>query len=171
MTVTVDINAPTISMTARPPAPSRGSSVVVAANASDDSGVAGVQFLLDGAPLGAEVTSLPYSITWDSTTVAPGTHTRPHWRATPSGGPAVSGSINVTTAGSKLTPTIAWAAPAPIASGTPLGPVQFNATASVPGTFVYSPPAGTVLPVGTGQPLSVTFTPTDTANYTRRRPT
>jgi len=43
---------------------------------------------------------------------------------------------------------------------------QLNATASVPGTFVYTPSAGAVLNAGTGQTLSVTFTPTDTANYT-----
>lgn len=41
---------------------------------------------------------------------------------------------------------------------------QLDATASVPGTFVYTPPAGTVLPVGT-QTLSVTFTPTDSVHY------
>ena len=36
----------------------------------------------------------------------------------------------------------------------------------VPGTFVYTPAAGTVLNAGAAQTLSVTFTPTDTANYT-----
>ena len=36
--------------------------------------------------------------------------------------------------------------------------------ASVPGTIVYTPAAGTVLTVGTTN-LSVTFTPTDTTNY------
>ena len=41
-----------------------------------------------------------------------------------------------------------------------------NATASVPGTFVYTPAAGTVLSAGAAQSLSVTFTPTDAANYT-----
>ena len=39
------------------------------------------------------------------------------------------------------------------------------ATPEVPGTFVYNPPAGTIEPVGTDT-LSVTFTPTDTTNYT-----
>ena len=38
-------------------------------------------------------------------------------------------------------------------------------TPQVPGTFVYNPPAGTVEPVGTDT-LSVTFTPTDTIDYT-----
>ena len=49
--------------------------------------------------------------------------------------------------------------------GGSLGSSQLDATANVPGTFVYAPPAGTVLPVGNGQTLSVTFTPTDTLDY------
>src|SRR5438874_3134552 len=65
----------------------------------------------------------------------------------------------------KPTPTLAWPIPADIVYGTPLGPNQLNATTDVPGTFVYDPPAGTVLPVGLVQTLSVTFTPTDTATY------
>lgn len=63
-------------------------------------------------------------------------------------------------------PTITWSNPADIGSGTPLGAAQLNATASVPGQFVYNPPAGTVLPVGSNQPLTVTFLPTDSTNYT-----
>jgi len=65
-----------------------------------------------------------------------------------------------------ITPVVAWANPANIVVGTPLGPAQLNATADVPGTFVYDPPAGTVLGVGLAQSLSVTFTPADTASYT-----
>ncbi len=38
-------------------------------------------------------------------------------------------------------------------------------TPPIPGTFVYNPPAGTIEPVGTDT-LSVTFTPTDTTDYT-----
>ena len=64
-----------------------------------------------------------------------------------------------------VTPSITWAPPGPISYGTPLSATQLDATSSVPGTFVYSPAAGTVLPAGT-QTLSVTFTPTDTVNYT-----
>jgi WD40 repeat protein len=72
----------------------------------------------------------------------------------PSGGPPAS----------KVTPTITWPAPSPITNPTPLSTTQLDATASVPGTFVYTPPAGTVLAAGT-QTLSVAFTPTDTAAY------
>jgi FG-GAP-like repeat/Bacterial Ig-like domain (group 3) len=38
------------------------------------------------------------------------------------------------------------------------------ATPSIPGTFVYTPPAGSIEPVGTNT-LSVTFTPADTTTY------
>src|SRR6185295_7704737 len=41
-----------------------------------------------------------------------------------------------------------------------------NATASTLGTFAYTPAAGAVLPAGAAQTLSVTFTPTDAANFT-----
>jgi hypothetical protein len=62
-------------------------------------------------------------------------------------------------------PTLTWTNPASIVYGTPLSSDQLNATASVPGTFTYSPPAGTVLYAINDQPLSVVFTPADTADY------
>ncbi|HZP49422.1 MAG TPA: Ig-like domain-containing protein [Vicinamibacterales bacterium] len=64
------------------------------------------------------------------------------------------------------TPVITWANPASIPYGRALGAAQLNAIADVPGTFTYTPPAGTVLNAGSGQLLSVLFTPTDTAHYT-----
>jgi uncharacterized repeat protein (TIGR01451 family) len=62
------------------------------------------------------------------------------------------------------TPTIIWAAPAAITYGTALGTTQLDAAANVPGTFSYSPGAGTVLAPGT-HTLTATFTPTDTLDY------
>ena len=47
----------------------------MSASATDNVGVAGVQFLLDGAALGSEDTTAPYSMTWDTTTVSNGVHT------------------------------------------------------------------------------------------------
>jgi uncharacterized repeat protein (TIGR03803 family) len=66
----------------------------------------------------------------------------------------------------KITPTITWAGPADITYGTALGTAQLDATASVPGQFTYTPPAGTILGAGDGQALTVTFTPTDGTDYT-----
>jgi triacylglycerol esterase/lipase EstA (alpha/beta hydrolase family) len=64
----------------------------------------------------------------------------------------------------KATPVVTWSTPASIVYGTPLSSTQLDATANVPGTFVYTPAAGTILNAGAGQSLSVQFTPADTAN-------
>jgi subtilisin-like proprotein convertase family protein len=64
-----------------------------------------------------------------------------------------------------VAPSITWTNPPAIVYGTSLGPDQLNATANVPGTFVYNPPAGTVLAGGNNQPISVTFQPDDTNSY------
>ncbi len=63
---------PTVSMTAPANNATVSGNVTVSANAADNVGVVGVQFLLGGAPLGTEDTTAPYSITWNSTSVANG---------------------------------------------------------------------------------------------------
>ena len=68
---------------------------------------------------------------------------------------------------SKATPALTWSNPADIIYGTPLGSTQLNATANVAGSFAYTPATGTILNGGGGQTLSVGFTPTDAANYTK----
>jgi PKD repeat protein len=65
----------------------------------------------------------------------------------------------------KSIPEIIWSKPADIVYGTALGSTQLNASASVPGTFAYTPATGTVLSAGT-QTLHVDFTPADAANCT-----
>ena len=65
----------------------------------------------------------------------------------------------------KASAALSWIAPAALGYGTPLGPAQLRATATVPGTFSYTPAAGTVLGAGPSRPLSATFTPADPANY------
>ncbi len=64
----------------------------------------------------------------------------------------------------QTSPAITWANPAAITYGAALSVTQLDATASVAGTFSYNPATGTVLPAG-NQTLGVTFTPTDTADY------
>ncbi|HWR53006.1 MAG TPA: Ig-like domain-containing protein [Bryobacteraceae bacterium] len=65
---------PTVTMTAPTPNATVQGAVVVSADATDDTGVAGVLFLLDGAPFCAEATSAPYAVTWDTTGLS-GSHT------------------------------------------------------------------------------------------------
>lgn len=79
-------------------------------------------------------------------------------------------TLSATVVVNQVAPTIKWSTPAAIVSGTALSATQLNATASVPGTFVYSPAEGTILPSGTSA-LGVTFTPNDTTNYSTQTAT
>jgi len=77
--VTVTVNnvnqPPTVSVTAPANNATVSGTVTVTADASDDTGVAGVQFKLDGVNLGAEDTSSPYSVSWNTATASNGQHT------------------------------------------------------------------------------------------------
>jgi hypothetical protein len=69
-----DTIPPTVSMTSPGPGQVSGT-VAVSATASDNVGVVGVQFQLNGSNLGAEDLTAPYSLNWDTTTVANGSYT------------------------------------------------------------------------------------------------
>lgn len=83
------------------------------------------------------------------------TLTNPNYTAT-----NATGTLTI----AKATPTVIWSTPSAITYPTALSGTQLNATASVAGSFSYSPPSGTILNAGTSV-LSVNFTPTDAANY------
>jgi hypothetical protein len=72
---TGDTTPPTVSMSEPAAGASVSNSVTVSATASDNVGVVGVQFLLDGANLGTEDTSSPYSISWNTIGISNGSHT------------------------------------------------------------------------------------------------
>ena len=72
--------------------------MTVTANAADNAGVAGVQFRLDNNPLAAEDTTSPYSVSWNTTTVANGTHTLTALARDTSGNTALSAAVTVTVA-------------------------------------------------------------------------
>jgi len=104
-----DTTAPSVSITA----PANGATVSgattsVTANASDNVGVVGVQFKLDGVNLGAEDTTSTYGITWDTTTASNGSHTLTAvardaaGNTTPSSGVAVTVNNNVAITGASL---------------------------------------------------------------------
>ena len=91
-----DTTVPTISITS----PAAGATVAgpinVTANASDNDSVAGVQFKLDGTPLGLEDMTAPYSVSWDTTTAANGTHKLTATARDPSSNMATSAEVSVT---------------------------------------------------------------------------
>ncbi len=76
-----------------------------------------------------------------------------------------AGSASTTLTINKANPPLNWITPANITYGTPLSSTQLDPTSGgVAGSFVYTPGAGTVLPVGSHN-LSATFTPADSTDY------
>jgi len=103
-----DTTPPTVSMTA----PANGATVTgtttVSATASDNVSVAGVQFLLDGANLGTEVTTAPYTVQWNASAATPGPHTLAAIARDPSGNKATSTTISVTVQGPQASQVGQW---------------------------------------------------------------
>ena len=126
---------------------------------------------LDLTQNGAAVTGSPFtgtltngSVTFALPNLAVGSYALTGTFAQQNGFAGSSDSTQTLTV-NQATPTVSWTTPAAIPYGTALSATQLDATASVPGTFVYNPSAGTVLGSGS-QTLAVTFTPTDTTDYT-----
>jgi hypothetical protein len=89
-----DPMAPTVSISAPPPGVVSGT-VVVSAAASDNAGVAGVQFMLDGVPLGAEKLAAPWAVSWNTSGESPGSHTLTAVARDTAGNATVSDSVAV----------------------------------------------------------------------------
>src|SRR5439155_25113533 len=101
------------------------------ASATDNVGVVGVQFKLDGANLGAEVTVAPYSMSWNTTLSANGSHTVTAVARDAAGNTATSAAVIVTVTNpmpDTTPPTVAITAPA--AGATVAGTVTVSARAT-----------------------------------------
>ena len=70
-----DTTPPTVSITSPTNGATVPATVTITASAADNVGVAGVQFRIDGVNFGAEDTTAPYSISWNTTAAANGSHT------------------------------------------------------------------------------------------------
>src|SRR6266498_2526812 len=108
--------------------PSSGATVsgtiAVNADASDNVGVAGVQFKLDGANLGVEDTASPYSVSWNTTGASNGSHTLTAVARDAAGNTATSSAVTVTVDNTPPTVTINQAAGQ--ADPTSTSPINFT---------------------------------------------
>jgi len=133
-TVTVgnaDTQAPTVSLTAPADGATVSSTVTVSASASDNAGVTGVQFKLDGANLGAEDLTSPYSISWSTTGASNGSHQLSATARDAAGNSTTSVVRTVTvsnSSGDTQAPTVSLSAPAN--GATVSGTVTLTATAT-----------------------------------------
>jgi hypothetical protein len=106
----VDTTDPVVTLIApQPGATVGGSSVLVQATASDAGGVAGVQFLLDGAPLGPEDLLPPYEVSWDTRLHADGAYVLSAQARDTAGNTGLAANVNVTVDNAALAPVAAWA--------------------------------------------------------------
>ena len=136
-----------------------------------DKGVAPFQFTVSGLPSGLVAQISSGAVTISGIPRVAGTFTV-QINVVDSNGCTNAGSNTFSLAIAKGTPNIVWNAPTYIYCNTPLSRTQLNAVAfgfqsdrrPLPGTYVYTPPEGTVLAIG-GHDLTVVFTPDDTANW------
>jgi len=172
ITVTAGSNATKVVVTALPVAPVFGQTVTLDATISvvspgtgvptgtvtfeEGSTTLGTATLTDGV---AELSTTPSAAGAETITIAYGgdAHDQPS-----------SAQFPLTIG--QATPTLTWADPGNITVGTPVGAAQLDAIASfdgmpLPGALTYTPPAGTVLPTGSGQTLMVSFTPADDTDF------
>ena len=151
--ITTDPTSPIVSITAPANGSTVSGSVTVSASATDNVGVAGVQFKLDGANLGTEDTTSPYSITWSTNSSSNGTHTLTAVARDAAGNTTLSAGTTVTvnnvTTGTndeihysimgQNAVTFDWRGPAnTISYGTVSGTYQNTVTGVTPSIVPYS---------------------------------
>lgn len=131
---TPDTTAPVVSLTAPTSgAEISGPAVTISANATDNVGVASVEFMIDGETKASDSTS-PYSFSWDSNSLADGTHTITAKAYDAARNSTTSSAINVTIK-NDIPPKTDDAPPtvsitAPTASATVVGTANITADAA-----------------------------------------
>jgi len=125
-TVQTDTTPPVVTITAPASNATVSGTITLTATATDpDSPVSFVQFQVDGANTGAQLTAAPYSLSLDTTTLSNGAHSLTAVAQDPSGnvGTSVSVPITVSNTTSAL-PTFIYSTAVPVAvpSGSPWGP-------------------------------------------------
>ncbi len=135
VTVTVsnaDTQAPAVALTAPASGATISGTTTLSADASDNIGVVGVQFRVDGTNVGAEDTSAPYSLGWSSLTVANGTHSLTAVARDAAGNTTVSAarSVTVSNGGGGDTQAPSVSVTSPTAGSTVSGYVRISASAS-----------------------------------------
>jgi len=166
VTVANDFAAPTVTLTSPVAGTTLNGIVTARVTASDDVGVAGVQFKIDGAPMGAEATAAPYELVWNTADAVNGTHTVTAV-ARDGAGHETAASAVVTVANDSRAPTVALDTPTD--GATVAGVVGLIATAlddvGVAGVQ-FTVDGALVGTEGTGAPYEVLWNTADAVNGT-----
>ena len=133
--------------------------ITISANATDNVAVAGVQTLrLDSNPIAAEDTTVPYGVTFNTTTVANGSHTLTAIARDAAGNTTTSAPACITVANTAATPTFKQVNAA----------VPQTDQSSVPVTYAGAQTAGNtnILAIGWNNAISNITSVTDSAGNT-----
>jgi hypothetical protein len=126
-----DTTAPTVSVTTPAAGATVAGTVTLAAAASDNVGVAGVQFTIDGVNSGLEDTAAPYTLAWNTTSVANGSHQIAAVARDAAGNRTTAAALTVTVSNDTTPPTVSGVSPAPGAVNV-ASPLTVSATFSEP---------------------------------------
>lgn len=105
-----DTNSPVVTMTSPQEGETVTDMVTISARATDVSGVAGVQFLLDGVEFNSEDIQAPYSVVWDSSSVEDGVYVWSARARDTVGNEATSAGITISVVHPSFTPAYLQAA-------------------------------------------------------------
>jgi hypothetical protein len=150
-TTPADEEAPAVTLTA----PSTGAVIAgpttLSAAASDNVGVAGVQFKVDGANVGAEDTTAPYSVSWSPSSAANGPRTLTATARDAAGNTTTSNDVNVDVDVDTIPPTITGVAASSVsASGAT---ISWTTSESANSQVEYGP----TIAYGSATPLNSTL--------------
>jgi hypothetical protein len=103
-----DLVLPTVLITSHVTGATVSGTVNITANASDNVGVVGVQFYVDGAALGTEDTTSPYSATWNTSMLANGTRVLTARARDAAGNMATTSNVSVNVQNAPTNATYTW---------------------------------------------------------------
>ena len=165
VTVTADVVAPTVGVSAPAAGAIVAGAVLVSAAAADNVGVAGVTFMDGGVPIGAEVTAAPFQTTWQTSLVSDGSHTLSAVARDAAGNTATSAGVPVTVRNMATVPAIIGmtqpgAQSAIVAAGLAVGTISSaNSAAPVGQVISQSPGVGASVAVNTAVSFTVSLGP------------
>ncbi|MBI1756479.1 MAG: S8 family serine peptidase [Fimbriimonas ginsengisoli] len=155
-----DLTPPTVSLSNPLSGSTVSGTISLSASASDNVGVASVAFSVDGVQVGV-ATASPYSVTWNSTVVANGSHTI-SVVATDAAGNSATASVTVTVSNpvpDTIAPSITITSPV---SGSTIGKtlkVYVNATDNVGVVRVEMYLDGALVATSTSSPFTTSYSP------------
>jgi YVTN family beta-propeller protein len=162
-----DTTAPTVSITSPAGGAQVTGTVALAATASDAVGVTSVTFLVDAIAIGTDTTA-PYSASWNSATVAAGSHTLRAEARDAAGNVGTSAAVTVTKMAANQPPSVTITAPVAGSSYQTPATVTIAANAtdtdgSVARVDFYA--GASMIGSDTTSPFSVTWTVSTAGTY------